>query len=384
MRPLDWLTALAAVLTTLPPTTAPKPDGGSSAIRPVAASGGADRLTLPAPKAGRLRPLVVVVAENQGAETTDFTVPYGVLKESGVADVRSLSTGRGPVRLFLALQVMADQTLAAFDAEQPAGADVVIVPAQMQPKDAALADWLRRQRAKGATIVSICEGARVLAHAGLLDGRRATTHWHALPELERRYPKTDWVRDRRYLQDGPIISTTGVTASAPLSLALVETIGGHEAAQETARRLGASDWSATHRTADFQPTLSEYARGFFAMGAFWRRDIFEAPLKDGVDEIGLALRADTWSRSFRAHVVTTGRAPVRSRRGLTILPDATPIPSRAVMPSYARPALQQLDATVVDLRHRYGADAAKLALFGLEYREEAARRTAPGAVSPAP
>lgn len=52
-----------------------------------------DHFTLPAPKAGRKRPLVVVVAENGGAETTDFVVPYGVLKDSGVADVRSLSTG---------------------------------------------------------------------------------------------------------------------------------------------------------------------------------------------------------------------------------------------------------------------------------------------------
>jgi hypothetical protein len=83
--------ALAVAISVLNPT-APF----AQAAAPVA-SASADRLVLPAPKAGRSRPLVVVVAENLGAETTDFTIPYGVLKASGVADVRSLSTAPGPI-----------------------------------------------------------------------------------------------------------------------------------------------------------------------------------------------------------------------------------------------------------------------------------------------
>nr|QQZ51993.1 DJ-1/PfpI family protein [Phenylobacterium glaciei] len=82
---------------------------------------------------------------------------------------------------------------------------------------------------QGATIVSICEGARVLANAGLLHDRRATTHWSALKGLTKAYPDTTWVRDRRYVQDGAVISTTGVSASIPASLALVEAIAGRAA-----------------------------------------------------------------------------------------------------------------------------------------------------------
>jgi len=144
------------------------------------------RLSLPAPKAGRARPLVVIVAENMGAETTDFTIPYGVLKESGVAEVRSLSTGAGPVQLRMSLKIIADQTIAQFDAAEPAGADIVIVPAQVAPKNPELTAWIQAQAAKGATVVSICEGARVLANAGLLKGRRAVTHWSAMDALDPR------------------------------------------------------------------------------------------------------------------------------------------------------------------------------------------------------
>lgn len=349
--------------------TAALPSGPTAAAPAAAEAPNADQLRLPPPKAGRARPLVVVVAGNDGAEITDFAIPYGVLKDSGVADVLSLSTRAGPVQLMMALRVQADATLDQFDAREPAGADVVIVPAQMSPKDPALAAWLTGQAARGATIVSVCEGARVLASAGLLDGKRATTHWHALEGLEKAYPATTWVRDRRYVQDGAIISTTGVTASIPMSLALVEAIGGRDAAQATARRLGVGRWSTGHRTADYRIGGGDYVRAVGALAAVWTHETVEAPVADGVDEIALALRADTWSRSFRSKVVTTraGREPVRSRRGLVILPDQEPKPGRTVVPAYAGPPAPQLDAALADLQRRYGPATARLARLGLEY-----------------
>lgn len=331
--------------------------------------GAADRLTLPSPKAGRARPLVVIVGENIGAEVTDFIVPYGVLKESGVAEVRSLSTGEGPIQLRMALRIRADQTLAQFDLAEPAGADIVVVPAQMSPKDKVLTGWLRSQADRGAVIVSVCEGARVVAAAGLLHGRRATTHWGALKSVGKAFPDTTWVRDRRYLQDGPIISTTGVTASIPVSLALVEAIGGREAAEATARRLGVSDWSAAHRTADFHLSKGDYARAVGLLAAVWSHETVEAPVTDGVDEVALALRADVWQRSFRARVATTrvGRTPVVSRRGLTILPDSEPVAGRYRIPGGEDPAAPHLDQALAAVGRRYGPFSVRMARQGLEY-----------------
>ncbi len=331
------------------------------------------RLSLPAPKAGRARPLVVIVAENMGAETTDFTIPYGVLKDSGVAEVRSLSTGAGPVQLRMALKIMADQTLAQFDAAEPAGADVVIVPAQVAPKNPELAAWIQAQAAKGATVVAVCEGARVLANAGLLQGRRATTHWSALDSLAKAYPTTTWVRDRRYVQDGPVISTTGVTASIPMSLALVEAIGGRAVAQATAKRFGVRDWSAAHSSANFEIRKADIVRT--AAGAVLGHETIEAPIADGVDEVALALRADAWGRSYRTTVVTThpGLAAVRSRHGLTILPDDEAKAGRYVIPGGAGPAVPQLDMALAAMDQRYGAMAVRLAVAGMEYDGPGAR-----------
>lgn len=370
-RLLLTTTVMAVMLTVAHPTASFAAPPAEAADRAVSS------LSVPAAKAGRARPLVVVVAANPGAETTDFTIPYGVLKDSGVADVLSLSTRTGPVQLMRAVKIQADATLAEFDATQPLGADIVVVPAQMNPKDPVLNAWLRAQADKGAVIMSICEGARVLAHAGLLEGRRAATHWSAIEGLEKHYPRTTWVRDRRYVQDGPIISTTGVSASIPASLALVEAIGGRAAAAATAERLGVASWSADHRTADFGLTKQDVSGAVGSLAAFWSHETVEFPLSAGLDEITLALQTDVWSRTMRSKVVTTGDGrEVRSKHGLRIVPDARAKAGSYVVPAGSAPAAANLEAAFEQVGERYGPSVVRLAKIGMEYDAPAQDRLA--------
>lgn len=87
----------------------------------------------------------------------------------------TVSTEPGTVELMPALRIRADMTIGQFDESTPAGADILIVPAMDRAENPVLLDWVRAQSEKGATVVSICEGARVIAHAGL-EGKAATTH----------------------------------------------------------------------------------------------------------------------------------------------------------------------------------------------------------------
>ena len=324
-------------------------------------------LVVPAAKAGRARPLIAVVADSEGAQTTDFIIPYGVLKESGVADVRSVSTRGGTIVMTRGLRIIADETIAEFDAREAAGADIVIVPAQAQPKSVALRTWLRAQAAKGATIISVCEGARVLAAAGLLEGKRAVTHWASLDSMAKSYPTTTWVRDRRYVQDGAVITTAGVTASIPMSLALIEAIGGHAAAESTARRFGVETWGPTHRTADF--AIEKADRAAAALAQRSPQELTEIPISDGVDEVSLALQAEAWGRTMRTKVATThaGRTPVRSRHGLVIVPDAEAKPGSHVVEAATLPAVPELEATLSEMGRRYGAGVIRFAVLAMEY-----------------
>lgn len=103
--------------------------------------------------------------------------------------------------------------------------------------DAELVDWVRAASARARRVTSVCTGAFLLARAGLLDGRRATTHWASCPELARRYPAVTVEPDRIFVRDGAIATSAGVTAGMDLALALVEEDLGAEVAIEVARRL---------------------------------------------------------------------------------------------------------------------------------------------------
>ncbi|WP_419252194.1 DJ-1/PfpI family protein [Caulobacter sp. ErkDOM-YI] len=326
-------------------------------------------LTLQTPKAGRTRPLVVVLGHNGGAETTDFVIPYGILKDADVADVLSVSTDPGPVHLMMSMTILADATITQFDRRHPEGADLIIVPYIPDRKNAVVTAWLKDQYAKGATVMSICGGAANVAETGLFDGRKATTHWSGFGGLKRRHPTVQWTKDRRYLQDGRLISTAGVSASIPASLALVEGIAGRQAAEAQAARLGVKSWGGKHRTSDFLPTASDVAQGLANVLIFWRHETVEVPAREGYDEIALALQSDAWGRTYKTKVVITGPAntTLRSRRGLLLLPDAEPKEGAFVVPAHMGGGGAQLDQTLLDMDQRYGRRTTRLATKTLEY-----------------
>ena len=126
----------------------------------------------------RQRPLIAIVGVNDSSETTDYLMPYGILKRADVADVVALATKPGPMKLFPVLTVEPEATVADFDRQHPQGADYVIVPAMSRDDDPAALQWIKTQAAKGAVIIGVCAGAKVVGNTGLLDGKRATTHWY--------------------------------------------------------------------------------------------------------------------------------------------------------------------------------------------------------------
>jgi len=120
--------------------------------------------------------------------------------------------------------------------------DVAIV-AGGSPEDplpsgqAPIVPWLVKHKRHIPTLVSICTGAFVLGAAGVLDGKRATTHWLYLAELQRRFPAARVVDEGIYVKDGAVWTSAGITAGIDLALAFVEEDHGHRVAMQVARRL---------------------------------------------------------------------------------------------------------------------------------------------------
>lgn len=145
------------------------------------------------------------------------------------------SVERGPLR-----------TNAGFTVEAPHGleaihrAQIVVIPSWRedgQPAPAALLNALRAAHKRGATIVGLCLGAFVVAEAGLLDGRPATTHWHLVPAFARRFPAVQLQPEVLYVDNGDVLTSAGTAAGIDCCLHLLRVRYGAEAANRAARRM---------------------------------------------------------------------------------------------------------------------------------------------------
>jgi AraC family transcriptional activator FtrA len=141
----------------------------------------------------------------------------------------------GPLRAAGGLALRVPHGLDAID-----GADTIVIPGWRDVDEApspALVDALRRAHARGARLCSICSGAFVLAYAGLLDGRRATTHWRYFERLAARFPAIGIVPDVLYVEDARIVTSAGSAAGLDMLLHLVRSDFGAAIANQVAQRL---------------------------------------------------------------------------------------------------------------------------------------------------
>lgn len=285
-----------------------------------ATAAGAGTLEL---KPGRERAVVAVVALNAGTEVTDFLVPYGILNQAG-AEVAAVAPTTEPVALWPASAVRPDADFAGFDAAYPEGADIVIVPAMIEPGDAAVVEWLRAQAATGALMVSICEGASTLAETGLLDGKRATGHFYEHDSRVKRYPAVAWQRNIRYVEDEGVISSSGVSASLPVSLLLAERLAGADRAREIAAAYGVAEYGPAHDSDAFGIGGREMATAAKNILFGWPRARYLIEVRDGADEVDMAFPLDFAARTYRGSSATLAATPeIRTRHGLVVIADAT-------------------------------------------------------------
>ena len=325
----------------------------------------------------RRRPLIAIVGVNDSSETTDYLMPYGILRRADVADVVALGMKPGPVALFPALRVEPQATVADFDAQHAEGADYVIVPAMSRDDDPVVLQWIKSQAVTGAIIVGVCAGAKVVGNTGLLDGKRATTHWYYLRELRDKHPAIHYVRDRRLVVDRGVATTTGITASMPMSLTLIEAIAGRDKAEAVGRDIGLSRWDARHDSAAFQFTRAFALTAIRNTLASWNQEQLGIELAPGVDEVSLALIADAWSRTYRSRAVTFANTAgaQQSRNGLRILPHqiAASWPAERLLPTIGDlPPAKALDQALLGIEARYGMPTADFVAMQLEYPRHSA------------
>jgi transcriptional regulator GlxA family with amidase domain len=281
----------------------------------------------PAKQAPEGRLAVAVVLGASGSVITDALGPYEVFARSQEFFVYTVSASRPTAVLSGGLAVLPDYSLDDVEVGLAPEPEVVVVPAVAAPngkKEAPLREWIGRRAGRGAHLLGVCNGSRLLAATGLLDGRRATSHWSAIRGLERRRPQVDWVRGQRYVQDGTVTTTAGVTSGVFGALRLVEQLAGTGEAQRVGQELAYPGWTlhgpTEIRTQRWAPGDLAY---LLAVVFPWWRPTVGVGLVQGVGELEVAAPFEVYASSFAARTVPiAAEATVATRHGLRLV--ATP------------------------------------------------------------
>jgi transcriptional regulator GlxA family with amidase domain len=170
-----------------------------------------------------------------GVQSLDVTGPLEVFHTAGAYGITTASLGGLPVRTTSGLLLTPDKDLRDVDVD-----DVLLVPGGRGARtgsQSGLVAWLRENASRSRRLVSVCTGAFLLAEAGLLAGRRVTTHWAQCAALARRFPEVRVDPEPIFVRDGHVSTSAGVTAGIDLALALVEEDLGRDAALGVARQL---------------------------------------------------------------------------------------------------------------------------------------------------
>ena len=262
----------------------------------------------------------ILIPGFDGLQALDVAGPvevFSIATRIGVGDyeIELAAAGRSPIKTSSGLELMPHRSLAPVRGDL----DTLILPggegARAAVQRPELIRFIARTAGRARRVASVCTGAFLLAEAGLLDGRRATTHWSACGALRRRYPGITVEPDPIFIQDGNVWTSAGVTAGIDLALALLEDDAGNDAALAVARQLvvflrrpgGQAQFSnqLSVRTADRDPLREVQA---------WIADRLEADLSVEVLAQRAHMSPRNFARAFKREIGVTPAAYVERAR----------------------------------------------------------------------
>lgn len=185
-------------------------------------------------------------------EVLDFAGPFEVFSTASRVKLRLVPESPKPFEVFTigrsrALVRARGGLLVqpGYDFDNHPSIDVLVVPGGVVTSELerpAVIDWIKRVARKATITASVCTGAFLLAEAGLLHGKAATTHWEDVPDLQAMFQDVDVQPGERWVEAGDIVTSAGISAGIDMSLHLVARIEGHDLAVKTARQMEYDGW----------------------------------------------------------------------------------------------------------------------------------------------
>lgn len=277
----------------------------------------------PMPRSAKARFTVAVVLGQSGSDAADVLAPYEVLASSPDFAVYTVAASTKPAALDGGMAVDPAYTFADVASGAAPAPDLIVVPAVNLPdgpEEQAARDFVVERYGAGARILGICAGSRLLSATGILNGLTATSHWSRIAALEKSNPEVSWIRGQRYVQDGRVTTTGGVTSSISGALKVMADMVGSAEAKRVGGEIAYPGWTLSGTTRIPKASFGLADAAVLLNTAFpWGRPSFTIELTDGVGEIDASALFEVYSYSQSAltrAVSSTGS--VRTKHGLVL------------------------------------------------------------------
>ncbi|MGK5508657.1 DJ-1/PfpI family protein [Brevibacillus formosus] len=271
------------------------------------------------------KPTVAILLANEVTEVFDFLVPYEMFSMTGSYNVFAVAPDKNVKSLTGGLDVVPHYTFDELDKMTGKSPDIIVIPFMPildEEKYKPVRDWIRKHSGKETTLLSICNGAENLADTGLLNGKSAATHWGDIGRLEKEYTEITWKRDQRYVHDGNIVSSAGLTSGIDATLYVISQQMGEPVAKKVAEEMNYPSYDFVQ-----QPQMEPFTTGlsdivYILNNAFqWSKKKNGVLLYDGADELMLSSAFDTYGASgtITTWTISSKREPVVTRHGLNLI-----------------------------------------------------------------
>lgn len=230
--------------------------------------------------------------------------------------VITASADGGPVRCDGGIRIQPEVAISAIRRT-----DLIFVPTtglsldDVTERNPAVVPWLQRWHKRGAAIAGVCSGVGLVAASGLLDGRRATTHWALAEHFRVKYPRVQWMPDLMVTEDRNLYCGGGVHAAVDLSLYLVEKFCGHEVAMQSAKAMLIETPRSWQAGFAIVPLKTEHSDDAISRAQEWLHQNFHRtfPLEAPAHKVGMSPR--NFVRRFKQ---ATGDSPLNYLQKLRI------------------------------------------------------------------
>nr|WP_286672610.1 DJ-1/PfpI family protein [Cohnella hashimotonis] len=277
------------------------------------------------PKYDANKPTVAVLLANEVTEVFDFLVPYEMFAMTEAYNVYGVAPNREIKSLTGGLDVVPHYSFDEMDAMLGKSPDIIVIPFMPmlnEKKYAPVREWIRKHSGAKTTLISICNGAENLADTGLLNGKSAATHWGDINRLMKKYPEIQWVKDRRYVPQGNLVSSAGLTSGIDAVLYVISQQLGEAAAKKVAGEINypSYDYVTNPQMKPFVAGLSDIT--YVLNNAFqWNKVKAGVLLYNGADELDLSAAFDTYAASGTTTTLTVSSAnePIVTKHGLNLV-----------------------------------------------------------------